>query len=360
MANAQLLRFGNPILGAEGNMAAGNFTLNQATDQAEWVFETDEAAVITRVGFRYGSRTGTPPTYVISLQGVDSSGNPDGTIKGGASPASATFTPPADTSWNGDWQWITLSNSYACARDEALALVIGYSSGTVDVSNNSSFTIMFTMGMAYNFPYGIQNDAATRSRQAQFAVFGYGSSSKAYGHPVQNITNQLFNSGSTPNEYALGYALPSSWFSTYQVIGVDVVGILPLASTLDIVHYTGATAQQQATHDTDLSGNPGNYRKSELYFGDASLATLTAGNTYRLSLLPGSASTGILILEVASAADFEAYPGGQLCWLSTRVGAGSWADTATKRPLLDMILADITPPSGGFITSGDFAGGYNG
>src|SRR5262245_6559267 len=108
------------------NGGFGTLALNQSTDTMEFIWDSyDNGLVISRLGFRYGTRTGTPPTYRISLQGVDGSGLPDGTIKGGGSPASATFTPPADTSWNSTWQWINLSNTYTTAnRGEKLATVI--------------------------------------------------------------------------------------------------------------------------------------------------------------------------------------------------------------------------------------------
>src|SRR5690349_18160435 len=64
----------------------------------------------THVGFRYGARTGTPVQHKTGLQTPDASGNPDGTYLGGGSPASGTFTPPADATWDGTWQWVALAN----------------------------------------------------------------------------------------------------------------------------------------------------------------------------------------------------------------------------------------------------------
>lgn len=351
MANAQLHRFGAVIKGVNGTISANNFALNQTTDQIEWIFEATEAATITRLGFRYGARALTPPTYKISLQGVDlATGFPDGTIKGGASPASKTFTPPADTSWDGTWQWITLDNSYACARGELLSIVISYASGTVDASNNSSFTHSFTVNVGYAVPYAITNDAGTRNKNnSGFAVFGYGSSTKAYGHPCKNLAGQSYSSASTPDEYALGFSLPATWLSSYQVVGLQFSLDPPAGSTFDIVLYSGTTVLQNATKDGDVNTVATVARQHEIYFDESSLSTLSAGTTYRASIAP-SGVVLLPILEVDSAADFEAYEGGQLCFLSTRTDGGAWdADTLTKRPMIDLILADITAPSGGSV-----------
>src|SRR5262245_2059365 len=102
--------------------AISNFTLNANNDQVEFVFQVREAVTITRLGFRQGTVTGTSPEFKISLQGVDTSGNPDGTIKGGGSPAEDLFTPAGGA--NSTWLWKTLDNSYAAAAGEFLASVI--------------------------------------------------------------------------------------------------------------------------------------------------------------------------------------------------------------------------------------------
>jgi hypothetical protein len=132
------------IANGGGSVSFTNFTINSSAGTADivvWCFQADTTDAITDLGFRYGARTGTPPTYRISLQGASTSGiGPDGTVLGGGSPASQTFTPPADTSINGLWQWKTLANSYTPTRGQFLCSVIEYSSGTIDGSNNSSFT----------------------------------------------------------------------------------------------------------------------------------------------------------------------------------------------------------------------------
>ncbi len=117
MADAKQMLLGAPAP-VRTALSFSNFSLNQNTDQLEFVFQAPEAITITKLGYRYGVRTGTCPTYIHSLQGVGTDGNPDGAVKGGGSPASKTFTPPADTTFNGLFKYNTLDNAYTCARGE--------------------------------------------------------------------------------------------------------------------------------------------------------------------------------------------------------------------------------------------------
>ncbi len=102
----------------------GTSILSGSTLKVAWTFQCEKAATINGLGFRYGARAGTPPTYLISLQGVNGSGSPDGTVKGGGSPVSHAFTPPADTSWDASTRRQALDNNYTCTRGEFLAIVV--------------------------------------------------------------------------------------------------------------------------------------------------------------------------------------------------------------------------------------------
>lgn len=326
-----------------------NFALNQTTDQVEWIFMTEEAVTITKLGFRYGVRTGTPPTYSISLQGVGTTGNPDGTIKGGGSPASATFTPPASTAWNSTWQWITLSNSYTATRGEALAIVIVYSSGTVSGSHNSSFTTSNDSGAYLLHPYDIQNNAGTRSRPNGMAWYGYASSSRAYGFPIQDIENTTIHAGTTPDEQALRFLLPATFGSTYKVRGARLTMKADTAgSTFKVILYDGTTVLQNVTLDNDFQGSVGSIRSYEIFFDEATLSTLNFGSVYRLALQPVGAAGIYFIcnLLMAANADLSALPGGIQWYQSTRTDAGAWTDDTVRRPQVELIIDDWTVAAG--------------
>jgi hypothetical protein len=351
-----------PFAGASG---FANFTLNQNTDAVEFIFQAAEAATITKLGVRLGTITGTTPTYRVSLQGVDASGHPDGTIKGGGSPASKTFS-PSGLGWAaGSWNWLTLDNSYACTRGESLAIVIDYSSGTVDGSNNASFsyyTDAAAGALGVQTQYGITNDNGSRSKQLNWSVFGYASNTKAYGHPIESASQISFNSGSAADEYAIKFTVPADWCDTYKVRGIRVLSLLIAAGTTKLILYSGTdttavnstgavtetTVAQDVTYDNDHRVTTGGFGVYDILFDEATLSTLYAGATYRLALQPqGAQDTYIIVADVDAAADFDAWPLGQDAHTSTRVNAGNWTDVTTRRLQSQILLSDITEPAGG-------------
>src|SRR5688572_26797065 len=166
---------------------ATNVSLDASNDGVGWVFQANSADAITHLGFRYGARTGTPPTYRISLQSPTAAGGlPDGTVLGGGSPASGTFTPPADATWDGTWQWVALTNSYTPSRGQLLVSAIEHSSGTVDGSNFSSFTRQVTgFRMDDGFPYSCILTAGTWAKSTM-PCFGYRTANGRYGYIGQS------------------------------------------------------------------------------------------------------------------------------------------------------------------------------
>jgi hypothetical protein len=75
----------------------------------------------------------SPPVFQLSLQGITTRGTPDGTIKGGASPVSTTFTPTVSHSI------ISFANSYTGTVGEIVCAVLELSSGTFDATHKATF-----------------------------------------------------------------------------------------------------------------------------------------------------------------------------------------------------------------------------
>jgi hypothetical protein len=357
MADALRLRFGSPVDLASTLSNAPAFTAVNLSNAGHSVYgwatllRAHEAATITHLGFRYEQRVGTPPTYRISMQGVSTSATaPDGTVLGGGSPASATFTPPADSTWNATWQWVALSNSYALTRGQLFAIVVEHSSGTINGSNFSQFNGSFTNVDLTCFPVVYTASAAGPATWTTnitgIPLIGYKSASAVYGFPIQTLGAVNYSVNSTPDEYALAFVVPATWFAAYTVMGVRAqIQMPPAGKTVKAILYSGTTVLQEVTLDTDNVRGTGNSGCIvELYFTDTTLATLTPGDTYRLAFQPQDTSTNINLptLNVATAAEHAAWPGGTQCWLSTRTDAGAWSDDTTKRPLVEAILGEVT------------------
>lgn len=373
MADALLTQVGLPPMLLNMQVPTfSNFVLDASTDALEYIFKANAPITINQIGVRLGAITGTTPTYRVSLQGVGTTGNPDGTVKGATNNALKTFT-PSGLGWsNNTWHWLTLDETYTCARGEDLAVVIDYSSGTVDGSNNASFTSTINGGVL-GFPYVIQNNATVRTRQGAVPIFGYASAGAAYGFPIQAVTNTNFNTGSTPDEYALKWTLPAGWGLTYQVVGVYMLFAMPATGktiTLTLYDTDANTALQTVTHDSDYVTGAAN-RPMFVPFDESSLSALSFGSTYRLSIKTSDTSNQTLYtIDMAAASDWDAWSGGQNFALATRTdgatsggGEGNgWTTDATKRLYMALVLADWTEPtaSGGVLINPGMSGGLRG
>jgi lysophospholipase L1-like esterase len=353
MSNTRQLLAGDllPTMGVAAPTLT-NFNFANATDQVEVIFQVPDdvganTVTITRLGYMLSGITGTCPVMQISLQGVDASGNPDGTIKGGASPASATFTPAGASTFF----WQNLNNAYVANRGDWLAWVFSYSSGTINASNRP--IILSSIANTNNqHPYAIGNTAGTRVRvAASIPLWGFGSAGKAFGFPVQGVTATAF---STTNERALRFMLPAGSCGSYKVIGMRALLTSPAAGkSTKIILYDGTTALQTVTWDSDFVSANTQVRPVTLYFQDAALSTLVPGHEYRIGVQPQDASNNVVLhqWDFNSANDLEALSGGMDWYLSTRAsgGATAWTDVLTSRPWAALILSDITAPSSGII-----------
>jgi hypothetical protein len=360
MSAAQNLAVGMPIPGTSTSATTlpsySSLSCTSATIKLGWIVCLKTTDPITRLGLRYNSRTGTPPRYRISLQGVVD-GLPDGTVLGGASPCSATFTPPADTTWNATLQWITLDHAYTPAGyGEYVAIVIEYSSGTVNGSNYSSIGYASALGpIANEFPYPVADAGGgggwAPAASSLRAVYAYGTATTVYGNPMANTVATAFASDSTPDEYGLSFILPTWLCYRATVRGVRWhLGKTELsARNLTMTLYDGTTPLQTVTRSSTAvrATATAGCRTMEMTFTDAVLATLTAGTRYYVALTTngvGSPTLAVLCLQTTAAGDMDAYAMGQDWQLCTRVDAGAWTLVPTSRPMAELILETMTPP----------------
>ena len=330
-----------------------NTLIDASGERVAWVFQIPNdcgaTLTITTLLFRYGARTGTPPVYRISLQAIGGDGFPDGTVLGGGSPASATFTPPADTTWNGTVQAITLDNSYAAAPGELIAIVIDYSSGTISGSHNSSFTVGssgdWTDAVRPNFPYpSSYNGSAWAFISATNPYYGFRTATKSYGFPQLNIATTTL--GTNGHRACLKYTHPASAGGPYQIAGFDFVGQTPAsgANTWKFAMWNaaGTALVTGATLDSDYGCFPGNSgRLMRVWFTDATLPTLLPGVPYYLGIERTNASCILNHVTMASAQDIGTCGGDPGICLATWDGS-SWTDTTTARPDVQPIFASQT------------------
>lgn len=355
MSSAKLLTIGSRFFSNNGALpwTVSNQICDASNDGLGWVFQPYSADPITHLGFRYGARTGTPPTYVIGLEAVSTTtGVGDGTILGGGSPASVSFRPPADTTWDGLWKWQALANAYTPARGDFLFSSLRYDSAaanTVDGSNNSSFTSGVSGGPSgaafMNYPPAVTLTAGSWTKSVNMPVFGWRTASGRFGYIHQSDYSTAVST--TGHRQAMRFTLPSTHGSTFEVLGVRTSFQMVDAGTFSFGLWSGATLLQSTTYDTDYLRLTNVKRPSEFLFSDTTLATLSYGTEYRIGFeVLSNADFQIAGRKLAEAEDREAYPYGDVRGLSTFDGS-TWTDDNTVLPEIDLILNDITVPSGG-------------
>ena len=339
--------------GGEGSVNRSTFAMDGSTDTWGCVYQMPEAATITTACYLNGFKTGTSPTYVVSLQGVGTTGYNDGTILGGGSPASKTFTAGSDDSF----QCETLTNSISLTRGQFVVINFAYSSGTINASNYEEFATGFVSnGSAYKigFPYCFSCPSGTCAKlNTRAPVFALKSSTKTYGFPGTDVESTAYSSDSSPDEYAIAFRKPASTCSTYKVKAITcLVRQSATGKTLDVKLYNGTTQLQILDNmDADaVSATPAASDRvpTRFTFQDSSLSALNCGSTYRIGFVPNETASNfaLAVLDVATAAELSAYPGGTDWFLSTRTDAGAWTDVTDKRPLCDIEIDDETDSGG--------------
>lgn len=322
-------------------------TVDASNEGVAFGWQAEYADAITHLGFRYGARTGTPPTYIIGIEGVSAStGQPDGTYKTNGGNCSATFTPPASTAWDGTWQWVALSNTYTPSVGEFLMTTIRYSSGTIDASNFSSFTSHITNSFGYSWPTAWRNTSGTWAVQSGLPPFGVRTANYRYGYILPNFYSTR-SASTVGNRVAAKFSLPSGFGDTYKVIGfrttasiAQVVGRNPIAGV-----WSSSSSLATVTLDTDIVAIS-TYRPLEIYFTSA--PTLSFGTDYYVGFEVADATSAGVILygtQYADSADGQSTDGGSYCVMSSYNGS-SWTDDATVRPWIELIFEDITEPTG--------------
>lgn len=132
---------------------------NTSIDVVASVFQAPKAGTITKLGYGLNSVT-SPPVYDIRLETVTAATStrkfpiPSGTLW--AATTNKTFTP----SGSDKFVWVTMTASATVALGDKLAVVIRYSSGTMDTAHYASFRVTGSVHtiLYRGFPFGLHNE----------------------------------------------------------------------------------------------------------------------------------------------------------------------------------------------------------
>lgn len=347
MVAANGLRYGSFIPKATANLPAlSPFVLNGNTDAVQWIVSAQEAGTITRLYHRQSAIVGTTPTFRISAQGINlSTGHADGTILGAGNSAFVNFN-PSSLSWANEGHWLNLGGSFDVTRAQRFSIVIDYVSGTIDGSNSYAPVLGLAETTVGGLPYVNQVNAGSVARSSVFPIVGFGTTSTAYGFPINNFANVTYASNTVGgDEYAIKFNFPAALYPTYTIAGLRIGSINQAAGSFEIRLYDSASnILQQTAYDADVLFSLSAGRDTYLPFDTTTLATLTGGLDYRLSIIPMTANNIVVPrLSVLSAGDFGPYfEGTTYTSHSVREDGGSWTDDPLIRIAGQLVFGDIT------------------
>lgn len=160
--------------------------------------------------------------------------------------------------------------------------------------------------------------------------------------PASAINSHAYNSGTAgADEYAQKITLPIACKCDGAFVRVNAGA----TANFDIVLYDGTTAiASQSIDGNEVAGLP-----VRLLFVSWAEVSLSASTAYRLAVKPTTTNNlTVFSHDTSAAGHFVCMPGGTDVCYSTRVDAGSWADTATRRLIgFGLLLSSIHDGAGG-------------
>lgn len=334
--------FNTCILWPSGILDVFSLLIDASGEKVAAILPMPKTGNLRKIGFRTGTVT-SAQTLKVSMQSLDTNGVPDGTpIQSGTQAA-----PASDT-----WYKITLGADYAATKGDFKAVVIEFDT-TVGNLNILAGSQEFDVFNVYTALY----TGAWAKQGRHVMVYLEYDDGTVYFVPstfpaVASI--QIYNSGSTPDEYALRFQLPFAAQISGIVATIRMVG----GGDLDLVLYSGTTALQTVSVDGDITQTVVEGRCMFLF---ATPQDIAANTVYRAAVKPSNANgTRLALLTAPSNAALAGMEGGIECYLSTRTDAGAWTDNTAVRPSIGLILSgvDVSAGSAGIIAPANLRGGF--
>ena len=330
-----------PITNHSGTLQYGSLAMSDSDDKYSIVCQVPKTGTILKIHFRTGTVT-TGDTVQGGIYNLDSSGDPDlASAYGGMAVGTVAIADGDDNVV----KTITLATGATVVNaDDEIAICLVFSSYVA--GNITIATITAGGANQQNFPYVDRYTTAwAKSSAIPLVVLEYSDGSFA---PISGVwpfisafASTSFNSGSGDDQYALKFTLPFK--ASLRGFG----GMINSTGACDFILYDsdGSSVLKTYSKPANLSVAAAS-RQSEYLF--ASAQVLNANTAYRLALKPTSATNvGLFIGDVASAAMMDSVDLGQNAILSTKDGAGAWADVTTRRPLINLLFDGMDDGAGG-------------
>lgn len=338
MITTPILKVGPLVQGHGIGQASyfGGFALDASGEKLAMIFRAPKTGNIDRLGFRTRSIT-TAQTLKISLQGVNASGDPDGTIKASGNAYGTQASPAANTFYE-----VTLTSAAAVTIGDYLAIVIEFDStvGDLEIAGGDMDT---STGSKWQFPY-IDHYTTSWAKNMQnrpLGVVRYDDSTYPFTgiFPFKNTSELGYGSGDTPDELGNRFKLPFKarlsglWLWNYLRFQFDLV-----------VYNSDDTVLGTINYEDNKKAGTSSARQVNLFDDDIDIEK---NEVHRVTIKPTSTSQIFSQWwEVPSNAMMEAVYGSKEIYRTERTDGGSWTDTNTRVMIWDLLINQLQANGG--------------
>lgn len=318
-------------------------TFDASTDKMALVTMIQKSGTLTEVHFRTGVVSTAGATFQIQIEGVDASGNPDGTAKY----TNANGTVVVATSDDNTWKTVSINGGtgVSVVKGDIVAIVLSVSSGTPNTVIISGAPPGNAAGFHYGqLPYIVQDTAGswtkvTPSTYTWCLVLNYnGTYEQILGASAANAV--AITAIGNDAERGMRFTSP------FPMRCIGIRARLPnLAAGADFRArlYSGTTTVlgESLSSSVDMDGDWNRDATGDnfydIFFPES--ISLAANTTYYATIWQKTANSVSLVESTVSVAGYMNTLGcGSNWYLCNRAagGTGAWTETDTIRP--DMYL----------------------
>lgn len=320
---------------SNGEFSANTATLDAAGEKIAYITYVPEDGTITHVTFRVAGLT-TAQTLRVSLQTLDASGNPSGTLYGGST-AGTQASPTANT-----WYRVALGTGATAVGGDRIAIVVEWDATAGSLAINTYLApASYGPQMVYMAEYTTGAWVKTRTRLGMFAFDYSGTYYPLIAAPVTGAS-EAYHDGLANDERGNRFVLPFK----ARAIGAWFHGQIFSTAGSGQVKLYGETTESVALAYASLAA-PADYHTHFVFF--ANPVSLNANTTYRLALRATHATeyVGILVGTATTNATLGAFDWGANTYYTARGNDGAWTDTNTKVSIMGLILDRLSDDAGG-------------
>ena len=314
-------------------------TLNASGDKIGFIIQIPKAGTLEYFEWLAGTVSNNPDNGMrLSFQTVDpATGLPDGVVDqffvmAGPFTSGTWQTPSGPLTDDGTGTGVKRT----VTQGEYLSLVIDFSSfvagDSIGIANIGARQVAMSscayVGDGSSGAY-LKSDNTLLPWALRYDDDSYAQIAPVW--PLTTISTVTFGSGSTPDERGLRFQLPFA----ARITGANLCA--DFDNDVDVVLYDAADNILTSISTIGLFRAVGNPSYQDIHF--ESDVDLAANTTYRLTVLPTTASTVSLSQWSANTNALFAATGTGVEWyLTTRTNAGAWTDTTTAQPFISLIL----------------------